>query len=134
MRALHEHCIDQLGQTQRYGVALTEMQNVQAALGRQYAAIEAARTTLYRALSLLAGHEGRLDPVFDPVISAAKHEITNHGVDLAVSALRLLGGRGYLRGRAERFLRDACALLAAGGTQDVLEIELGAQAIAARGW
>jgi acyl-CoA dehydrogenase len=79
---------------------------------------------------VLAGYAGRLDPAFDPVISAAKHEITDQSLDLGVSALRLLGGRGYLQGPAERFLRDACALLAAGGTQDVLEIDLGVRAVA----
>lgn len=131
MQALHEHCIERLRETRRYGDALVEMQGVQAALGRQYIAVESSRAILHRALSLLAGHEPGLDPTFDPVISAAKYEITNHAIQLAVSALRLLGGRGYLRGPAERFLRDACALLAAAGTQDVLEIDLGMRAAAA---
>lgn len=129
MEALHEHCIEHLSQTQRYGMALVEMQAVQAALGRQYIAVESSRALLHRALSRLAGHEAGLDPTFDPVISAAKHEITGHAVELAVSALRLLGGRGYLRGPAERFLRDACALLSAAGAQDVLEVDLGVRAV-----
>jgi alkylation response protein AidB-like acyl-CoA dehydrogenase len=78
----------------------------------------------------LAGKGSGFDPAFDTIISAAKHEITNNCIQLAVSALRLLGGRGYLRGRAERFLRDSCALLVAGGTLDVLEIDLGMLAAA----
>lgn len=134
MRSLHEYCIDRLSQTRRYGVPLTEMQNVQAALGRQFVAIESSRAILHRGLSVLSGHEDGLDPSFDPVISAAKHEIANHGVEIALSALRLLGGRGYLRGRAERFLRDSCSLLAAAGTQDVLEIDLGNRAVADVTW
>ena len=129
MRALHEYCIDRLSQTYRYGTALVDMQNVQAALGRQYIAVETSRAILERALSRLSSREPGFDAAFDPFISAAKHEITNHAVDLALSSLRLLGGRCYLRGRAERFLRDSCGLLAAGGAQDVLEIDLGARAI-----
>ena len=128
MQAVHERCIAHLSATFRYGMPLIEMQNVQAAVGRQYIAVEGSRAILHRALSRLAGHEGRIDPEFDPVISAAKHEITNRGIELAISSLRLLGGRGYLRGPAERFLRDTCSLLAAGGTQDVLEIDLGVRA------
>lgn len=133
MQALHEHCIDRLSHTSRYGAPLVEMQNVQRALGLQHISIESSRAVLHRALSVLGGHTGGLDKTFDPIISAAKHEITDRSVELGISALRLLGGHGYLRGRAERHLRDTCALLAAAGTQDVLEIDLGLRAIASAG-
>lgn len=133
MQALHEHCIDKLSRTHRYGAPLVEMQNVQRALGLQHISIESSRAVLHRALSVLGGHTGELDNTFDPIISAAKHEITDRGVELGISALRLLGGHGYLRGRAERYLRDTCGLLAAAGTQDVLEIDLGLRAIASAG-
>jgi alkylation response protein AidB-like acyl-CoA dehydrogenase len=128
MRAVHQYCIEHLSRTYRYGTPLIDMQNVQAALGRQFIAVESSRAILHRALSRLAGRTSGFDPAFDPFISAAKHQITTHAVDLALSALRLLGGRGYLRGPVERFLRDSCSLLAAGGAQDVLEIDLGARA------
>lgn len=129
MRGLHELCVLRLRETVRYGVPLTEMQNVQAALGRQYVAVESARAMLHRALTKLAGYEGRYDPLFDPLLSAAKHHITERGLELATSAMRLLGGRGYLSGWVERFFRDSCGLLAGGGTQDVLEIDLGLRSI-----
>lgn len=133
MQALHEYCIDHLSRTERFGIQLVEMQNVQAALGRQYIAIESSQAILHRALSVAAGREGAFDPAFDPLISAAKHAVTSHGLDVGISALRLLGGHGYVRGPAERFVRDTCALLAAAGTQDVLEIDLGMRAAAAAG-
>lgn len=129
MQALHELCIQQLRNTVRFGMPLTEMQNVQAALGRQFIAIESSRAMLYRALTRLAGYEDGYDPLFDPLLSAAKHYICDQGLELATSALRLLGGRAYLKSRVERFLRDSCGLLAGGGTQDVLEIDLGVCAI-----
>jgi alkylation response protein AidB-like acyl-CoA dehydrogenase len=130
MQAIHEHCIAELGETVRYGQPLTELQGVQAALGRQYVSIESSRALLYRALARLAGYEGRIDPLFDPVVSAAKHFVTEQALSLATSALRLLGARGYVRGRVERFMRDSLGLLAGGGTQDCLEIDLGTRAIA----
>lgn len=133
MQALHEFCVDSLSETFRYGAPLVEMQNVQGALGRQYIAIETSRAMLHRALSMLGGHADGFDITFDPIVSAAKHEITNRGMELGISALRLLGGRGYLRGPAERFVRDTAALLAAAGTQDVLEIDLGLRAVALAG-
>lgn len=130
MRGLHEYCIEWLSRTQRHGVPLVEMQNVQAALGRQFIAVESSRAILHSALSLLAGYQEGFDSTFDSFISSAKHEITNRAVELGISALRLLGGRGYLRGRAERFLRDVCSLFAAAGAQDLLEINLGMRAAA----
>ena len=129
MRSLHEHCMRQLSTTLRYGMPLTEMQSVQAALGRQRISIDTCTAMLHTALARLAGYGGSIDPFFDPLISATKHHVSNECVALAISALKLLGGRGYLRGPAERFLRDSCGLLAGGGTQEVLEIDLGIQAI-----
>lgn len=127
MQALHEYCVDRLRTTTRYGVPLSEIPSVQATLGRQLIAVESSRAILYRALEAPTG-----DTTFDPIVSAAKYEISRHGLDVGVSALRLLGGHGYLRGRAERFVRDVCALLAAGGAQDVIEVNLGAIAVAGR--
>jgi alkylation response protein AidB-like acyl-CoA dehydrogenase len=130
MRAIHEYCIERLSQTCRYGMRLVEMQAVQGALGRQYIAVDTSSALLRTGLSRLANREPGFEQLFDPSISAAKHEITARAVEVALSALRLLGGRGYLRGRTERYLRDVCSLLAAGGAQDVLETELGTLAVA----
>jgi alkylation response protein AidB-like acyl-CoA dehydrogenase len=130
MRALHEHCVEQLMSTHRYGAPLAELPSVQAALGRQLITVCTAEATLHDALPLL--DTGLADPQFDTHLSAAKHAITEAAVGLGLSALRLLGGRGYLRGPAERFLRDACAMLSAAGAQDVLEIGLGLRAVTDR--
>jgi alkylation response protein AidB-like acyl-CoA dehydrogenase len=129
MRALHEHCVRQLAATCRYGVPLTDFPNVQAALGRQVVVVQTAQATLHQALSAL--DSGAADAAFDSCVSACKHAVTEAAVDLGISALRLLGGRGYLRGRAERFLRDACSMLSAAGAQDVLEVSLGLRAATA---
>lgn len=124
-----EECVARLDGTVRYGEKLAEFRNVQVSLGRMYVAIESARAMLYRALSHL--DTGAADPVFDPIVSAAKCFVVDQ-VRLVVDlALRLQGGHGYY-GHPDlgRYLRDYTGLAIAGGTQDILEANLGAIAVA----
>ena len=112
----------------RYGAPLTDAQNVQATLGRMYAAIETARSVCYRALERSSA--GLADPFFDPVSSAAKHTVTELSIRTAIDALRLAGGEGYAsENHFERWLRDFTGLIAGAGTQDTLETSLGTLAV-----
>jgi acyl-CoA dehydrogenase len=130
MQGIFELCIDSLRETVRYGKPLVEMQNVQASLGRMYAGIESARALMHHALQRQAGVIPGYDPMFDPIGSAAKYTIAERAIDLAGQAFRLLGGRGYVRDqRIERHVRDFYGMLAGGGAQDILEIDLGINAI-----
>src|SRR5205807_7544610 len=70
-QAILERCVERVASTVRYGEPLAEMKNVQATLGRMYVAIEASRATMYRALRRMV--DGYGDPLFDPVVSAAKY-------------------------------------------------------------
>jgi acyl-CoA dehydrogenase len=126
MTAIFEYCIHALGETVRYGQTLLEMQNVQAQLGRMYIDIEASRALLYSSLERATLREAGYEALFDPVVSAAKHFAASRAADLTATAFRLLGGKGYTRAsKVERFLRDTYGLMAGGGAQDIIEIELG---------
>ncbi|MGI5239290.1 acyl-CoA dehydrogenase family protein [Dactylosporangium sp. CA-139066] len=123
-----ERCVARVTSTVRYGEPLSEMKNVQATLGRMYAAIEASRATLYRALERMARGEG--DPIFDPVVSAAKYFVTEQVRFVLDGAFRVLGGHAYYGDlHFGRYLRDFAGLVAAAGTQDVLEVNLGVAAV-----
>jgi alkylation response protein AidB-like acyl-CoA dehydrogenase len=124
MRAILEDCAASLHDTVRYGRPLTEFQNVQVLLGRMYINVEASRAFVYRALRQAS--RGETDPVFDPLTSAAKHFVVEQAIDTVTMALRLLGGRGYLKKNLyERSLRDFAGLISGAGAQDLLEIGLG---------
>lgn len=128
MQAIYEDLIDELRSTVRYTKPLTAMPNVQSALGKLYVTIESSRALCYRALERV--DLGMADPVFDPITSAAKYCVTDHSVRLAIEAMRLLGGGGYLKTRKyERYLRDFCGMLAGGGTQDILEMDFAQRAV-----
>jgi len=124
MRAILEDCAASLHHTVRYGRPLTEFQNVQSTLGRMYINVEASRAFVHHALRQAS--RGETDPVFDPLTSAAKHFAVEQAIDTVTMALRLLGGRGYLKENSyERSLRDFMGLISGAGAQDLLQIGLG---------
>ena len=60
----------------------------------------------------------------------AKYYVTDRAIEMAAHAFRLLGGKGYVKEhRLDRFLRDFYGLLAGGGAQDILEVDLGARSV-----
>lgn len=130
MQAILEGCVESLGSTLRYGRSLSDMQNVQARLGRMSVAVEISRAAVYRTLERL--RTGETDELWDSSISATKYFVTEQALQVAESALRLLGTRAYLReNHFERYVRDFQAGLAAAGAQDTLEVDLGVMAISA---
>jgi alkylation response protein AidB-like acyl-CoA dehydrogenase len=130
--AVLDDCVAHLAGTVRFGSPVAELNNVQATLGRMYMAIESARAMVYHALNHFA--DGRADPVFDPVIAAAKCFAIRQ-VRLALElAQNLLGGHGfYGTPHLGRFARDLHGLSLAAGTQDILEVNLGAGVVARAG-
>ncbi len=128
MQAILEGCVESLGATIRYVRPLTDMQNVQARLGRMSVAVEISRAAVYRTLERLG--RGEADELWDISISATKYFVTEQALQVAESALRLLGTRAYLRdNHFERSVRDFLAGLAAAGAQDILEVDLGVKTI-----
>ena len=65
------------------------------------------------------------------VTTVAKHFVVDAAVAVAQDALRIVGGAGYrVEHHYERYLRDFVGGFAGGGTQDLLEVNLGAQVCA----
>ncbi|EDY49680.1 conserved hypothetical protein [Streptomyces clavuligerus] len=123
-RALVEHAAARVNAAHRHGRPLSDLPNVQAALGRMYIAVEAARALLYRAAARVA--DGQADPMFDPLVSAAKHLVVDRVRSVLEEALQTLGGHFYY---GEPYfgtcLRDFAGLVAVAGTQDLLAVNLG---------
>lgn len=124
-RALLQRCQARLRTAIRNGQPVLAQPSVQGAIGRMHIATEASRALLHRALTYTA--QGQANPVFDPMISAAKHFATEQALFAINQALRLLGGHGYYGDDFYGgYLRDSVALLCAAGAQDLLEINIGA--------
>jgi alkylation response protein AidB-like acyl-CoA dehydrogenase len=79
---------------------------------------------LYRAARRVAA--GEADPLFDPVLSAAKHFIVERVRSVLEETLQVLGGYFYYGDPYfGTCLRDFAGLVAVAGTQDLLEVNLG---------
>jgi alkylation response protein AidB-like acyl-CoA dehydrogenase len=128
-QAILEDCAAHLADTVRYGEPVAEMKNVEASLGRMYVAVESARVMLYHALSRVA--DGRTEPIFDPAVSAAKYFAVEQIRFVLERALNVLGGYGfYGTPHLGRYMRDFAGIALAAGTQDILEVNLGASVVA----
>lgn len=129
MQRIVDECVKMLAATVRHGAPLTSMQLVQARLGRMQMKVNIARALVDPALEWL-DHPGSTD-LFGEIVSTAKHEITEHAIAVSLDAIRLTGARGYAHAHQfERYLRDFCGLISGAGSQDVLEVNLGALAVA----
>jgi alkylation response protein AidB-like acyl-CoA dehydrogenase len=125
MRALLARCVTRLRTTVRHGGPVTELPNVQAAIGRMHIAVETTRAVVASTLARVA--DGVVDPVFDIGISAAKHFATEQALLLVTQAFRVLGGHAYYGDpHYGIFLQDCVALLCAAGTQELIEVNIGA--------
>jgi alkylation response protein AidB-like acyl-CoA dehydrogenase len=131
-QAILDDCVAHLAGTARFGGPIADLNNVKASLGQMYMAIESARAMVYHALSHFAG--GRAELVFDPVIAAAKCFAIRQVRSVLELAQNLLGGHGfYGTPHLGRCVRDFHGLSLAAGTQDILEINLGAGVVARAG-
>jgi len=124
MRWALDACVRLLSETERYRMPLTDMQAVQATLGKLFVSVETSRVVAHHGLRRLASEA--YDPVWDPHLSAAKYYLTEQALDVGQAVLRLTGGRGYdSRYGFERYLRDVAGLISGSGAQNILEVDLG---------
>jgi alkylation response protein AidB-like acyl-CoA dehydrogenase len=124
-RDLVERSVARLRTAIRQDEPLAERPNVQAAVGRMVIAVETSRAVLYRAAERVASGQG--DPLFDPLVSTAKHAAVTGVRSVLEEALHVLGGHFYYGDPYfGTCLRDFAGLVAVAGTQDLLEINLGA--------
>lgn len=125
MQRLIEVCVRHLSSVVRDGRPLTQAQAVQARLGGMKAKQIASRAILHDALDRIGRGE------IDEVISAAELTITEIAVEVGERALRLTGGRGDGQELpVQRMCRAFLAAITGQAAQEMLEIDLGVQAIA----
>jgi alkylation response protein AidB-like acyl-CoA dehydrogenase len=128
-RAIFRECIAILERTVRYGQALSTLNNVLGALGRMHVDLESSADVILASLDRMRRSESR--GAFDPNTAVAKHFVTERALGVVRSAMQLLGAYAYRRdNRVERHARDFASLIAGGGTQDIIELSLGAWAVA----
>jgi alkylation response protein AidB-like acyl-CoA dehydrogenase len=128
MRTLFERCVAELSQRQRYRLPVTEMQAVQAAIGRMFVALETSSLVVANALERVrcAGH----DRFWDTAIAVSKYYVVNQALDMCRTAQHILGGASvFLESPYERYMRDFQCLVPIAGTQAILEVDLGILAI-----
>ena len=128
MRALLESIIEHLSHRIRYERPLTEMQTIQAAIGRMSVAIESSRLMVHSMLERVGNED--LDYLWDPNVAMAKYFLIEQAVGMAQTAQQLLGGYGYMQEfEFDRYLRDFYGVVPIIGTQYTLEVDLGIRAI-----
>jgi alkylation response protein AidB-like acyl-CoA dehydrogenase len=129
MQALFDSCIGELTEKIRYRSPLTEMQYVQARIGKMRWLIESARAALYRSLHRM--DQGSYDQHWDVAGAVSKLSIIENAIEVVHICQKLVGGDGYLRDKPyERCLRDFCGYLPGGGSQETLLVDLGIRSVA----
>jgi alkylation response protein AidB-like acyl-CoA dehydrogenase len=124
MRAILETVTRHLQTVVREGLPVTEMQVVQARLGRMFARTQTAEAVLHSALDhwVSPAH----NDVFDAIVAAAKYTLTELAAETARDAIYLTGWMGYSEQLPfERDLRSFMGAVAGQTAQDKLEIFLG---------
>lgn len=99
----------------QFGQPIASFQAVQLRLARMYAAQETVRALLEKGFAMLA--EGRPDLAW---LCAAKYTASTLATEVALEAVQILGGNGYMQEyRVEGLARDAKLLEIGGGTSDI---------------
>lgn len=128
MRALFEAAVRELSQRMRYGLPVTEMQSVQAAIGRMVVGIESSRLVIAGALERIAAQAH--DPYWDPPLAITKLHVVEQALTLSRTLQDILGGVAVFEaGPYERTIRDLSCLNPIAGTLATLQVDLGIQAI-----
>lgn len=122
MRRLLEKTITKVNESIRYERPVSEMQHVQATLGKMYVAIESCRALTYRALVNFENHGDR---IWDPLSSAAKYNIGELANQFVLDAYHVLGTTLYVDDSFAQFQRDFATLVAVSGTQASIMVNLG---------
>ena len=124
MRALLETCVAELAERLRYGLPLTEMQTIQAAVGRMHAGVETSRMVLDHVLARIG--DGLHDPLWDPPLALAKYHVIREALGMCRTLQDILGGAAVFQAAPyERAIRDLSCLNAIAGTMLTIEVDLG---------
>ncbi len=111
-----EIALDYAKQRVTWGKKIAEYQLVQEKLARMYVHLENARNMMFKQMTLTA--EGKTMTAAEA--SAAKLYCARAATEVAMEAVQLLGGNGYMQEyRVEMFARDAKLLQIGGGTDEI---------------
>lgn len=110
----------------QFGQPIAQFQAVQLRLARMWAARETAQAVFERAIRIV-GSEAP-DPA---ALCAAKYTTSTLATEVALDAVQVLGGNGYMQAyRVEGLARDAKLLEIGGGTSDIQLLAIARQVLA----
>ncbi|MCP4004587.1 MAG: acyl-CoA dehydrogenase [bacterium] len=113
-----EESISHTTQRVQFGKPIAAFQLTQQKLARIYVAQENVRNSMF---ALIRAQETRT--VTERQVSAAKWYATEAAVSVALDAMQIMGGAGYLREHApERLLRDIKLWTVGGGTSEIQQL------------
>jgi isovaleryl-CoA dehydrogenase len=116
MRACMDHSLKYSQERQQFGTDIIDFQAVSEKIANMYIGYRAARSLAYEAAQVI--DEGRRA---NQEAAAAKVFASEMGTKVALDAIQVLGGYGYIREfPVERLMRDAKLLEIGGGTSEIL--------------
>lgn len=99
----------------QFGRPIADFQLIQARLAKMYVLYENVRNLVFKQVWMQANRKGNMKEA-----CAGKYYCTEAAVEVALEAVQLMGGNGYMREYAvERLFRDAELLRIGGGTSDI---------------
>lgn len=102
-------------QRKQFGRPIADFQLIQARIAKMYVHYENVRNLVFKQIYLQSERKGNMREA-----CAAKYYCTEAAVEVALEAVQLMGGNGYMREYAvERLFRDAELLRIGGGTSDI---------------
>lgn len=124
MRTLFESCTNDVNNRQRYNLPLSEMQTVQATLGKMYIGMETSRVLLANVLSRIG--RGGYDWLWDPPLAVLKCHVVEQALQMCRHIQDITGGYGVFdKAPYERHIRDLQCLNPIAGTMMTLMVDLG---------
>ncbi|MBX9703000.1 MAG: acyl-CoA dehydrogenase family protein [Silvanigrellaceae bacterium] len=115
-RACMDHSLKYANERQQFGQNIIQFQSISEKLANMYIGYRAARALVYEAAQVI--DEGRRA---NQEAAAAKVFSSEMATKVALDAIQILGGYGYIREfPVERLMRDAKLLEIGGGTSEIL--------------